>query len=1047
MKNGLVLSATQKRIINHDRGHLRIIACPGSGKTETVSRRVAELIKKGIKPSIIVAFTFTEKAANELKLRIRRILEEQCPDKSDFGDMYVGTIDSFCLHMLKQLKPEYKSFEVLDSARRTAFVDRWYYKMDFKRMETDAQGKWRTIEKFCNSADRVMTERVDVQQISTISFVDCYEKYRAKLKEERFFDFTSIIYTLLDVLTHDNNALLQLNKTVKHVVFDEYQDVNQLQEELLGFLSKGADSICVVGDDDQNIFQWRGSNVKHIVDFPKRYHLHNVTTEKLNVNYRATEGLVKVANQLIRYNTTRIEKDMQASTKSQIRKFENGDIIYNHFNTDKDEFEFILKNIHNLKNTDFIDKYGNTYALSYQDMAVIVKTNEDAARIIKFFDQNNVPCVADSGSSVFDRPIVSLATNCICYVFDCIGYNTEHQIPQLHALVQKYRETVVKGDSELFQKNLKQVKKRTDKIIDKGHSDWLPGLGLQEFFQRILSAMGAENKVFDEIDLYHLGVLSRVISDYEYVYQTLRARQISGLTWFITQYAENSYSDPVHNDPTLVDAIRVLTIWKAKGLEFPIVFVPTFVKRNRPPRRDYFVDDELYERSRYDGNTEDDRRAYYTAITRSKKYLFLTGASRREIVVDTSTSKRTIYPHPFIEELRNDKVLLLSSPYDIPKKPKSKNKTQIQYEGTFPTSYSELSIYDRCPYDYKLRHILGFNAGVPMAFGYGTNVHNVLNVIHTDFIQNQTIPSDNEIDQIVDRMFYLRFAPGDQNENMKKAGGKVIKNYVNLHKDDFERILETEKRFEFTMGKALISGDIDLLKKVNEKDEITEVEIIDFKTDKQKEDGMYDLDYSEQARFYSYAVSASLGFKPKKALVHHLDTHEKNYVDISDTKLAETAKRIESRVDSITSKSFDAVPNDKKCQGCDFRAICSNKGFYVGVDFKPVESAKRDAPVRIDDDYSGMNTQINSQKHHTLKPSIISSNVQTQAKKIASKLTQKNKDGSFNIQSRSDPMTLYIVTESNCQCTGFRQYNARYPGHIATCSHIEAVKIFKSKQD
>lgn len=322
LSTDLTLSDVQKRVVNHDKGHLRIVACPGSGKTEVVSRRVAELIKKGVSPSEIVAFTFTEKAAEELKLRIRKRLEEECKDKSDFGDMYIGTIDSFCLHMLKQLKPEYRSFEVLDSARRTAFIDRWYYRMGFRELqESDGIGKWATMRKFYESADRLMMERVDVTQLSNDIFVKCYEEYLKKLKEERFFDFTSIIFSLLDVLKNDKTALKLLNDSIKHVIFDEYQDVNMLQEELLEFLSKGSDSICVVGDDDQNIFQWRGSNVDYIINFPKKYEKYGVTTEKLDINYRATNGLVETAGQFIQNNTFRVEKNMQAFEK-QNRTFE-----------------------------------------------------------------------------------------------------------------------------------------------------------------------------------------------------------------------------------------------------------------------------------------------------------------------------------------------------------------------------------------------------------------------------------------------------------------------------------------------------------------------------------------------------------------------------------------------------------------------------------------------------------------------------------------------------------------------------------------------------
>lgn len=1034
LSSGIVLSDTQKRVIDHDKGHLRIVACPGSGKTEVVSRRVAELIKKGVHSSTIVAFTFTIKAAEGLKLRIRKILDEECKDKSDFGDMYVGTLDSFCLHILKEIKPEYRSFEILDDARKVAFIDRWFYKMNFGVLQSGGLGKWNAIKMFIKSADKMMMERVNVSDLSNRDFANCYESYRSKLKEQRFFDFGSVIFTLLDILNNDKNALLQLNESVKHVIFDEYQDVNKLQEELLGHLSKGADSVCVVGDDDQNIFQFRGSNVDYIISFPERYEKYGVTTETLDINYRATEALVSTADRFIRNNSNRVAKNMIAYEK-QNRKFEEGDIVQHHFDTDNEEFDFILQSMRNLLNTDFTDKHGTTYALSYHDMSILVSTNEDAARIVQFLEENDIPCIADSGTSVFERPLVSFAVDCICYVFACPGYTTGDDVPALADLVARYSD-LVNSDGAEFQKKIADVRHMADAIASKGYSDWLPDLGLQEFYQRILSAMGAEAGVFGEIDLYNLAVLSSAISDYEYVYQSLRAREVSGLKWFVSQFAESNYSDPRHEDPTLMDAVRVLTIWKAKGLEFPVVFVPSFNKKQNSRSFSNFVDDHLYDRTRYDGNEEDNRRSYYTAITRSQKYLFLTGATKKNIVVKSKPSVNRISPHPFIDEMRNEFFSALRNVA----KPKSKNLPLVNAEGTFPTSYSNLGIYERCPYDYKLRHILGFNAGVPAAFGYGSNIHNILNLIHSNYIQQKKVPNESDIENAFDSMFYMRFAPGPQNDKMKVAGQQVVQRYVDLHKEDFARILETEKRFEFVMGKALISGDIDLLKKTNDKGEITEVEIIDFKTDKEKEDGKYDLDYSEQVRFYAYATRMSLGYRPEKALIHHLDTQKKDYVDISEKMLKETQAKIEKKVDKIVSGNFEATPDSPKCEGCDFRPICSFKGFEVGVSFEPVRSAKKSASMRPDDDVDEVREDLES---NPVLPSIVSKSMTKKAEKMVSKSLKENPDGSFQITSSSDTSKSYNVTESKCECKGFRDYSMRHPGTIPTCSHIEAVKLFK----
>lgn len=1033
MKNRLVLSAAQQRIIGHDNGHLRIVACPGSGKTETVSRRVAELIKNGAEASKIVAFTFTEKAAGELKFRIRRILEETCPEKSDFGDMYVGTIDSFCLYLLKKIRPEYKSFEVLDSSRRASFVDRWYYKIGMGNLQTEKVRKWGTIDKFCRSVDLAVTERIDMSLVSDENFVRCYREYEEMLREERFFDFVSIIATLLKVLEKDPDALEYVGENVRHVVFDEYQDVNRIQEDLLGFLSAGADSVCVVGDDDQNIFQWRGSNIQHILGFPKKY---GATTEKLDVNYRATQALVGVSSRLIGKNSTRVPKGMKASD-AQPNFFESGDIAHRHFDTDTEEFRFIGGAIGDLLHTSFADKHGHVRQLSYRDMVIIVKTNEDAARITEFLSGRGVPCVADSGTSVFKRPLVELAVDCILHVFDHDGYATPG-VPDLEDLTRRYSESVPRGDAHSFAEGLESVRRRADMIKSRGGKDWLPVLGLQGFYHRILSAMGAERGVFSDPDLYNLAVVSKAIADYEYVYRSLRAVEVAGLKWFITMSAESSYADPSHEDPGSVDAVRILTIWKAKGLEFPVVFVPSFEKRRKPVPRAVFVDKHLYDSGRYGGGDEDDRRAYYTAITRSQKYLFVTGASQHEISVTNRPPKSIRQPHPFLDEMYG-REFSMAGPIKRPKVPDS---AAAPLEGTIPSSFSELSIYDRCPHDYLLRHVMGFNAGVPSAFGYGTNIHNILNAIHSDYIRNGTIPTRDETAKVFDDMFYMRFAPGKQSDNMKRSGMSLVEKYIDLHSSDFDRILETEKRFEFVIEGALVSGSIDLLKSMDKNGVINGIEVIDFKTD--RDDTEYQLDHAKQVRFYAHAIRASLGQVPERATIHYLDRRERDGtdsgadkldVDIGADKLEETKAEITKTIGMITSRRFDPVPEDSKCRGCDFKAICAHKGFEVGSDHGPMP---RGDPDRVQ---PGGTIAL-----EPLGPSEISAGVRERAQALATGgSVAPNPDGTYKVSSTSTPSTTYRVSGGRCQCRGFRDYSRYHPGTVPTCSHVEAVKIFQTK--
>lgn len=1026
------LSEVQKRIVSHRKGHLRIVACPGSGKTETVSQRVAEMIAEGYDPSTIVAFTFTRKAAENLRFRIRLHLDKKS-DRTDFGDMFVGTIDAFCLHLLKALRPEFKSFDILDESRRMAFLDRWYFQIGLSELvERDGTGKWEGLKKFSSSVDIMVNEMVDEDDLSDRDFAECYKRFKEKMQDEKFFDYGSVITTLISTIEENHDVSDDLKSRVKHVVFDEYQDVNMLQERLLEILSSGADSVCVVGDDDQNIFQWRGSNVAHIIEFPKKYNKYGTSTEELGINYRSTSEIIRSARRFIEHNINRVRKNIVADPE-QARVFQDGDIFCREFETDIEEFDFIGDEIERLVGSDFIGKGGEEFALSPKDIAILVRTNRDAFRITNFLRQRGISVIADSGGNVFQTPEVLLALDCIFYVFDCQSYSSNNT-PTREDLSTMYEEIFGTRNTELFLTEIEKVRNRALKIIAKGERDYLPNLGLQEFFQRILNAMGVESMLFGDDVMFHLGVLSKTVSDYEYVYQSLRARQVPGFKWFVSQFASMQVADPSQQDPTMIDSVRVMTVFKAKGLEFPAVFIPSFVNTGKRPRDRIYVDDDLYDFQRYEGGREDSRRVYYTAVTRSEKYLYLTSAALRNINAQgQNTNTRRFRQNVFVDEMQTDRFS------DIPNQSlrHSGLEIRVQDSGIFPTSFTKIEIYNRCPHDYRLRNVFGFNAGVPAAFGYGTNIHNILNKIHSDYIRDKKVPTKKEMDRIFETMFFLRFAPGKQNDIFKAAAKNVVDKYVGVHKGDFDRLLETEKRFEFVYGDSIISGDIDLLKKVNDDGKLTEVEIIDFKTDRQNDDGKYDVDYSDQVRFYAFAASESLGYVPERAVIHHLDSDTKEMVDISIDAQMQTMERFSSRVNRILEGNFTPSPEKSKCSGCDYRAICSFKEFTLGPDFEPTASSKRE-PVK--------SSNSNDMQPPVLGKSVVSRKMRADAEKLAAGSVSRNNDGTFSVVSRSDPTKRYLVTSVGCTCDGFRFYPHRNPGTVPTCTHVEAVKIFSANR-
>lgn len=922
----LKLTNEQTKAVNHLKGNLQIIACAGSGKTEVVSRRIANLIESGASPESIVAFTFTEKAAEELKSRIREILDAVHPDRADIGDMYVGTIHSFCFEMLKELEPRYRGFDVLDDPRRFAFLSmpqRWYS----SHLKTLYEyGKFHTLAKFFKSCDIVKMEDIDLKEISNDDFVEAYRRYEDFLEEDRYLDFTSMIYRLVKLLDSEGETQKELNKRIRHLVVDEYQDINHIQERLIHHIAKGCESLCVVGDDDQSIFNWRGSTVENIINFSKNY--DHVSQIPLSCNFRSTKRVIDCAKNFIKNSSNRMIKDMNPRVKD-VNISEVDDLFYKNFKTDEEELAFIVNRIKSLLGTDCYDKKGTPFSLSYGDFAILTRKTWHAAKIASYLEKAGIRFILNVGGEVFSRPEVILGLKCLAYIFD-FPHNGKISLEELR---DDYREIfiqrIVEGsqrypdaDAESFAKQIKILKNDVDAIKAKGTKDYLI-MGLQPYFHGIVKAFGADRFEFDPVFDYNLAVLSQAIADYESVWRRLRANEVKYFFGFIEAYGKYSYADQSHNDPSLIDAVKVLTIHRAKGLEFPVVFLPEFVKERKPRYEQTFVDEHLYDVDKYEGTEDDERRVYYTAITRSMKYLFLS-SSRMRRKRDNTFYVRESQPNPFVWEITGG--LNFSDTIEIDR-PRNVYPQRAYSSQMIPTSFSDIDTYRRCGYDYLLRNVYGYQAGVPPAFGYGARIHDILNIIYKGYISSRKIPSDDEIGDLFEKHFFLRYATSVMTDNMAKGAIKVVKNYVELNKSDFSKVLETEKRFELVYKEALISGVIDLLKKMDEQGRVEEVEIVDFKTEKEMTD-FYEKDHGLQLRLYAIACLRALGLSPKKATVHHLDVKtgkgKKEEIDISPTALQKAYKEVGGAIDNIICRNLPPNPT-ALCTECDWTKICPHK--------------------------------------------------------------------------------------------------------------------------
>jgi DNA helicase II / ATP-dependent DNA helicase PcrA len=279
--------------VRHRGSHLQIIASAGSGKTEVVSQRVADLLADGEPASGIVAFTFTERAADELRQRIAARAEERLGHDvvDSLGRLFVGTIHGYCFRLLQTHVPRYETFDVLDDRRLTALLAREANRLGIRELD-ERNRLFGSISAFLDSVDVVENELVDPASMPEpfrevlVGYLDTLERYRLLTFGQQ------VVHAVREL--ERGPALDAVLADLHHLIVDEYQDVNQAQERLIRLLTGPGVELCVVGDDDQAIYQWRGSDVANIVTFRDRY--PGVSTFEITTNRRSRPDIIEAAN-------------------------------------------------------------------------------------------------------------------------------------------------------------------------------------------------------------------------------------------------------------------------------------------------------------------------------------------------------------------------------------------------------------------------------------------------------------------------------------------------------------------------------------------------------------------------------------------------------------------------------------------------------------------------------------------------------------------------------------------------------------------------------
>lgn len=885
--------------------NLQVIACAGSGKTQVISQRIIEILKKGVHPSKIIAFTYTEKAAGELQSRILKLCREQLPGAEGIADMYVGTIHSWCLNALQEYKYDFQKFSVLDEIKLNLFVEKNF---KFIGMQDLSMEKFKDTGRFIALMGILREAEFHNKDDVPKELFEALEKYESTLRKNCYFDFTMIMTDAVHCLGSDDNFRNKILKDIGYLIVDEYQDVNPIQERIVRELYKLGSNLCVVGDDDQTIFQWRGSHIDYIQEFTKRYeNVHSVTLEE---NFRSSKAVVDVALKCIANNSIRLPKIMNAAG---FQRYERGDILYDQFTSVNDENQNIISNINHLRGIAFRDREGGAErGLDYSDMVILVRKWKKAEAIVEALTAAGIPFIITGINNLFQRLEVRASQAIFQYINEQID----------KGVLKDYWQNL---SPSITEENLNKAIAFLDKNIVSKNA-YYERFDFQTFFKTFLDLAGIREDLFPseehreavgystaEVIFYNLGMFSKIIHDFETIYyKSDPSYKISTFLNFLIYSAQESYSEGwLNNSYKAPNAVQIMSVYQSKGLEFPVVFIPGLNKNYLPTSQPtgkqvwHFIDRNLIvDVDRYFPKIEDERRLMYVALTRSKKFIFISRAPDGRMQGVESV---------FGSEVRKSNYLFSSPDRDYSERPRLEPKPSLEI-ANISLNFSLLKSFFDCPYRFKFESFYGFQSGFGARIGYGASIHHTLMELHREYLEGNLITKE-QLTPLLDKHLHFPYATEPMSVSMRAKAEEVVNIYYSTNENEFKNIEYAEQDIQLDLGDGIIvNGKMDLIKKKN-LDGSIEKTIIDFKS---TEDAQAYNATIDQLQLYALGYKVLTGGNADFLEIYNLDKNEPNRTEINVRDLDVMKEKIRNAANDIRNNNLDKTCNDPECS-CRFK--------------------------------------------------------------------------------------------------------------------------------
>jgi DNA helicase-2/ATP-dependent DNA helicase PcrA len=958
------LNDAQREAVTHDAGPLLIVAGAGTGKTTVITRRIAWLItRRRARPEQILALTFTDKAAAEMEERVDQLVPY------GYADVEIATFHAFGDGLLRGHSLEIglkNDFSVLSRAEQVIFLADRLFELPLARYRPLGDPT-RHLQALITLVSRCKDEDISPADYaacaarlraaadaapddaeardraeSQVELAAACAKYQELMAREGNIDFGDQIVLALRLLRERPHVLNVYQRRFRYILVDEFQDTNHAQFELLKLLAARHRNLAVIGDDDQAVYRWRGAAISNVLGFLEHY--PGARQVVLTENFRSHQAVLDAAYRLITNNNpdrlevrSGIDKRLAA-----VREAPGPEPRHLHYETATQEADAVAQLIR-----ERVEAGDWTFA----DVAVLVRSNGDADQFLRSFNLRGVPWTFSGNAGLYGRPEVRLLLaflRAVAHPDDSVSVHylassDLYQVPIVdltrcatHADrkhrwlfdVLRQAEAVPELTGELSEEARAAVRHLVADLVrymELGR-EMPTGELLYQFLvdSGWLARMSKAATARDEAEVQNISKFFRRIQDAS---RALTYDNVRELVKHLDALIDAGEDPAVAEADVETPAVRVLTVHKAKGLEFPVVFIVNCVQGKFPVQRRGDALELPAELIRDplppgDVHTQEERRLFYVAMTRARRELFLTsardygGARARKVsqfvleALDLPKDAARPFKGKAVEEIER---------FAPPPAPESGALPPLADGEELLLSHKQVDDYQTCPLKYRYVHLLRVPILRHHTVVYGSTIHAVVEFYLERRVEGNYTSLDDLLAEYDRKWLNQGFISWEHEEERKRAGREALTRF--WHQEEAEGLKPTwvEKDFAFTVGNNRVRGRFD---RVDE--DLLGAVIVDYKTSEvtRQKDADRRVANSLQLKMYALAWREMTGRLPQRVELRFIETHVTGRREPTDADAHEAIVAVEAAAAGIRARRFEATPSRQACRFCAYSQIC-----------------------------------------------------------------------------------------------------------------------------